>query len=319
MPSIDPTSRTVFIRGVTPRSGTNYLRDLLLLHPDLRPARAPIWEDFALDDAAVLHEYSRRLSSHWLPAWGIDVEQVAESLMRRFGDAVVQTLVGEEPGHYLAKTPSAAGLEHFPVMFPGHHLVLLVRDGRDAVESLVRSFGWSFERALRAWRIGAEQILAFRDGHLEEQDHSWLLLRYEDVLTDPAATTAAVFRLAGLSPFLIDTSASEALPVRGSSATRRDDGAVSWEPVPRDAAFAPIRRWADWDNRRHRRFGWVAGEAMRAFGYELEAPGSPALPGKLGHHVRDAVTAAELEARRLRRKARARHNRVTTERPGAGG
>ena len=58
--------------AITGRSGTNYVRDLIALHPDCEKARAPIWEDFFLHEAAPLFEFDRgtvlKLGAY-LPAW----------------------------------------------------------------------------------------------------------------------------------------------------------------------------------------------------------------------------------------------------------
>ena len=57
----------IFVLGVMPRSGTNYLYDFLALHPDCAPARAPIWEDFFLQHADLLMAYTATVRRRWDP------------------------------------------------------------------------------------------------------------------------------------------------------------------------------------------------------------------------------------------------------------
>ena len=153
----------LFVRGVTQRSGTNFLRDLLLLHPDCVPARAPIWEDFALDDVRLLDVYIERTAARWPESWSVPKPLVAGEISAELGSAVVRSMIGVREGKTtIAKTPSVQGLEAFSRFFPDERLILLVRDGRDVVESMVRSFGWSFERALHTWTVAANAIIRFR-------------------------------------------------------------------------------------------------------------------------------------------------------------
>lgn len=294
--------RTIFIRGIAPRCGTNYLRDLLLLHPDVDRARAPVWEDFSLDDAAVLRRYAREVTAHWPTGWGVDTAAVRAELMAALGQAVKNVLIGTGPRTVVAKTPSTVGIELFPQLFPDDVLVVLVRDGRSVVESLVRSFGWSRERAALEWRRSADRVSAYVAAHGTDSPRRWLLLRYEDVLEAPAEAVDRVALLAGLRTGAVSEAAARQLPVRGSSEFGRNGDRVHWKPVERSESFHPERRWQHWDAATLRRFNWVAGAAMTRLGYELEGP----VPGgaRLASHLaRDLGTYVTARARSLRPRA----------------
>ena len=57
------TPRPIFVFGIQGRSGTNYLRNLLLLHPDcMRPERVP--EDQTVKLSGPLFEYAEAISHH---------------------------------------------------------------------------------------------------------------------------------------------------------------------------------------------------------------------------------------------------------------
>ena len=298
--------RVIFVRGVTPRSGTNYLRDLLVLHPACRKARAPIWEDFALDAAVLLEEYVRRLAAKWPKGWAVPAE-VGSDVLRALGDSLIVSLIGDDPdATVVAKTPSVTGLDSFPRLFPDDRLVLLVRDGRDVVVSLERSFGWSFEHALREWTRGAESIIRFRDANKAQEGTRWQLVRYEDVLSDVASSIAALVSFTGLAEGLLDVEEARRLPVRGSSTFGSTEGGVHWRPTEQDATFNPVRRWGDWDLQRHARFNWVAGEAMQELGYELMRDAKVS-SGRLRNRAIDVQATLAAGGRAARRRVRRVH------------
>jgi len=268
--------RVLFIRGVTQRSGTNFLRDLLLLHPDCVRARAPIWEDFALDELRQLDAYVRRTAAHWPESWSVPKAAVAAQISAELGSAVVRSVIGVQEGKTtIAKTPSVQGLDAFSRFFPEELLIVLVRDGRDVVESMVRSFGWTFERALHEWTVAANAVVQFRQQTASDEGRRWMLMRYEDVLDDTIANTDRVCGFAGLDRGKIAPDDVATLPVRGSSQFATDDGVVHWRPVTPDDSFRPVARWADWSTAEHQRFNHVAGEAMSALGYDI-VPSDPA-------------------------------------------
>lgn len=291
--------RTIFIRGIAPRCGTNYLRDLLLLHPDVDRARTPVWEDFALDDADLLRRYADDLAVRWPAGWGVDTAGVRAELLAALGGAVKHVLVGSGPRTVAAKTPSTVNIDLFPQLFPDDVLVLLVRDGRSVVESLVRSFGWSRERAALEWRRSADRVSAFVAAHGTDSPRRWLLLRYEDVLEAPAEAVDQVAVLAGLRTGTVSGTAAAQLPVRGSSEFGRTTDRVHWKPVERSDSFHPERRWQHWDASTLRRFNWVAGAAMTRLGYELEGP-VPSGARLASHLARDLGTHVTVRARSLR-------------------
>jgi protein-tyrosine sulfotransferase len=312
MTAIHPPAapRVIFIRGITPRSGTNYLRDLLLLHPACERARSPVWEDFALDDAAVLDRYIHRLGTRWPQAWGVQDTNVDADLWRGLGNGLIEALIEQQPGRTtVAKTPSVRGLGYFFRLFPEEPLLLLVRDGRSVVESLTVSFGRSFDQAAAEWTRGAKGILRFRKQYAAEEGTRWLLVRYENLLSDAPAELSRILAFAALDPAAIAADVVKSLPVRGSSSFGARPSGVHWQPVPQDESFQPARRWAGWCDERHARFNWIVGEAMEELGYELQDPGRPSLRGRLGHHARDALTAVARARLTTRRQVGARIRR----------
>lgn len=300
-PTREP-ARTIFIRGVAPRSGTNYLRDLVLLLPGVGRGRSPVWEDFILDDARLLRAYAGAVVARWPDAWGVDRAAVRAELLAAMGAAARDVLVGADSPTVVAKTPYTRGIDLFPTLYPTDVLVLLVRDGRSVVESLRRSFDWSFERAVQEWSASAARIRDFMAAHSSAEGRTWALVRYEDCLSDPVGVLDRIAELAGLPTGQVDDAAARSLPVRGSSDLSGATGGLHWQPVERDASFSPEKRWDGWTPRMHRRFNWVAGDSMLALGYSLSGK-PPTQTAAVLHHGLDILSRTGAAARVVRTRA----------------
>lgn len=266
-----PPGNPIFVLGLTRRSGTNFVFQLLSLHPDVVPAKR-IMEDFALHDAELLREYARRVRAHWNPRWGFS-DDVEARLLRALGRGLSAFLSDEAlapaaaAGRPLFKTPSVRNLGLFFELFPAASLLVLVRDGRDVVESHLRSFGGSFEGASRAWRDAARTLLDFERAQRDRARHR--VVRYEDLVRDPAGTLKDLLPFLELDASRFDFEAARALPVYGSSSFRGESAELHWQPVAKTEAFDPLGRWQSWGRYRRQRFAWLAGEPMVALGYEL--------------------------------------------------
>ena len=264
------TQRPVLILGLAPRSGTNYLWDLLCLHPDCAPGREPIREDFFLEHADRLLDFVRTVRSRWDPAWGqVGVDTVAD-LHAALGAGLLSFLTVDPARRLVVKTPSVVNLEHAHTLFPTAQVLVLARDGRAVVESCVRTFGWDFDLAARRWADAARTAREFFTDR-SPTDPGARLVRYEDLVTDLRPALAALLDFLGLDRDRYDFGAAEHLPVRGSSDTAHT-GAVHWQPVAREEAFDPLRRWQHWAPHDHQRFAWLAGTEQAALGYDLAVP-----------------------------------------------
>lgn len=264
---------TVLIRGVMGRSGTNYLRDALALHPMCGKSRAPVWEDFFLDEASHLTRFADGVASRWPEKWGIDSEATREALLASIGNGLREFLHNGVPEPVaLAKTPSTVGIEHHFRLFPSSPLILLVRDGRAVIRSAMRSFGWSFERALQSWLDGAQRIVAFDRRFGSTHAARYRIVRYEDLVSDPQRTLGDLCGLMGIAADDLDVGAVERLPARGSSTLDGGRG-LHWQPVERDGSFDPTTRAVELTRRQEERFWWAAGDCMRHLGYEVPEPG----------------------------------------------
>lgn len=272
----------ILLFGIAPRSGTNYLYDLLRLHPEVGIC-PPYWEDFLTAHADLLDTYTRDVAARWRalePVWSGDIPADVETrLLGSLGDGLLGFLRARSDRHLiLSKTPSTENLDLAPRLFPRAAIVVLVRDGRAVVESAVRSgfglqHGNRYDVFTRNWSRGAQSIINFERLHdaAAVRVHR---VRYEDVIADLDGSMHALFGFLGLATDPYDFGRARSLPVRGSSTFGRehdvDGDRVSWEPRAKTADFRPLDRWADWPRSRHAMFNRIAGEAMRRLGYELE-------------------------------------------------
>jgi protein-tyrosine sulfotransferase len=285
--------RPILIFGLTPRTGTNFLWDLICLHPACAPGREPIREDFFLECSELLAEFVQNVRSRWNPAWGAVSEDTVPELYASLGAALVAFLTVDHGRRLVTKNPSVIGIERVFTFFPTAQVIILVRDGRAVIESCVRTFGWDADLAARRWATAAATALKFLDDRPAD-DPSVRLVRYEDLVADPHQGMAQLLSFLDLDAAHYDPSAVEQLPVRGSSVFLGGKADVHWEPVERTPDFDPLRRWAHWTLEQHRRFAWLAGRQQVSLGYGLDEP----IPATASARVRQRVVSARWRTRR---------------------
>ena len=271
-----------------PRCGTNFLYNLLLLHPSCAPPD-PIWEDFLLAHSDLLGAYSDAVAAHWERSWGAD-ENTRRHLETSLGRGLVSFLSERSPGLcVVTKTPRVDNLGQFFRFFPDAKLLILVRDGRAVIESGVRSFGWHREAAMHSLASSAETISRFI-GKYEQRAEQFRLLHYEDLWQDTESQMTNILQFLDLNASDYDFARAARLPVRGSSDLAAEDGApVHWDPVERTEAFDPMSRFSHWSRTRRCRYNQVAGPAMEALGYEINHADSDSLPCRLLGFALDVV------------------------------
>jgi hypothetical protein len=267
----------ILVVGISRRSGTNFLASLLQLHEDCAPPSPPLREDHLLRDADVLLDYTHRVSRRWPERWG-DPDEARVRLAHHLGHGLAAFLAdGVRAPRVVAKTPSPLHLSLYPQLLPEARVVVLLRDGRSVVESLVRGFRWSFPKAVDEWRAGADAILDFQRNVLPPQPHLRArIVKYEDLVARPDAALRELLEFCALDPERYDFAAATNAPVIGSSFVRAEGRKLTWQPVERAAGFDPSSRFATWHRSQHERFEHLAGEQQRALGYESEARGGAA-------------------------------------------
>ncbi len=87
---MNPKRQLVYLAGITPRSGTNWLYDLITKHPECR--RALGWEDYFVRHAGHLRAYVRRLRGSWKDDWPLRQREADAAVLRQFGKGLERVL-----------------------------------------------------------------------------------------------------------------------------------------------------------------------------------------------------------------------------------
>lgn len=255
----------VFILGIARRSGTNHLARLLRAHPACGEPATPLVEDHLLRHADLLVRYADAVQDRRPSRWGPGTDATAD-LVARLGTAVVDHVAAGAPAvRVVTKTPSVDLLRLAPVVLGTASVIVLVRDGRAVVESLVRGFRLSWEAAIDEWVRGACQVVAHRDGGA-------LLVRYEDLTPDPTDELRRIFSTVDLDPDPYDFDAARSAPVVGSSFLRTEQGDLVWDAGHTgDVVRNPNPAWP-----RHARIRWDqrAADVSHSLGYPSAIDGS---------------------------------------------
>ena len=278
----------IFILGITPRSGTNFLQDILCLHPYC--GAGPVREDFLLHYANYIKSYINNLSHTWR-GW-IDNEEFTNLLYFNIGNSLVSFLKEQtnekwlnialqrepllshifkpSPQRLVSKTPSVENLNCFFKMFPNCQLIIIVRDGRSVAESYVKSFNGYYEIAMREWAKAAQDILSFIENNQNYNNKKYYVVKYEDLCNNTQEELLKIFDFLGLNSGLYSFEEADKSPVRGSSSFQGDDKFLHWKSVHKTSNFNPNSRWNHWSQKLHQRFNWIAGEYLVKFGYETK-------------------------------------------------
>ena len=251
----------IMIHGITKRSGTVYVGELLALHPETCGFPNHLWEVPFLS----LTQGIKNIQNDFFFEYQQHQERMGkDDFLPIIGAAFIQYLHTLVPEHQrlLVKVPGVQYLNHYYAMFPYEFLLLLIRDGRDVVTSTIKTWPQiRFADACRRWDRSAKMILACHKIY-NGQENYWLT-RYEDAVRDPEGFVREAFTRLHMSvenyPFEKITS----LPVIGSSTTRKQG--VDWMKKPRN--FSPIGRWQTWSPWNKFVFKRIAGQSLIDLGY----------------------------------------------------
>lgn len=203
-----------FIVG-SDRSGTTMLRLMLDRAADgpAIPPETMFITDFAgvrrqgaLGDHDAAVEFTRRVWAHpRVQLWGIEGEPqlppVGLSHDDAFRWAVEQPFLAymQRDGKHWWSDKTPPNIDHVDLLadvFPGAKFVELVRDGRDVSLSMV-TMPWGDNNA---WTTGVRWAHCIREGERQRaaRPDDMLLVRYEDLVTEPAAQLRRVSEFLGM-------------------------------------------------------------------------------------------------------------------------
>lgn len=275
----------IFLLGILERSGTNFLYNSLVQHPEISEM-APAGEDFLLKEAGLLQAYCQQTASNWHPMWGggFDQNLQLKTLKSAIGDGLLAYLAGEQPvGLVCSKTPSSLGVEHISEFFPSSKVILLVREPVQMIASGIKSFGWTWRGGTRDWLDSAQRILNFH----ERRDTHSIIVRYEDLIHHPDISLEEIFAFLGVSKSVVTAKSLSTQPVVGSSNYGTQQDGIQWEGVKAGKDFAPTKipdHVPDWAIRK-------VFKSTKKIRNQLGYPPQPDLPpGTVSGHVRARIT-----------------------------
>jgi Sulfotransferase family len=196
--------RVIFVLG-SRRTGTTWLQELLLAHPavvtvptvEVAPGRLDPSETVIMGALEAVWLNAHNANSEGLPAFLEQDEIIA--VMRRFCDSLfARARDTYNPGAewFLEKSPSnIARLPLITSLYPDAWFIHVVRDGRDAVRSLMDTpmAPPTVADAAAEWVDVLDELQRYR--HLLRRFRQ---VRYEAMLGDPVAAAADLFQWLGL-------------------------------------------------------------------------------------------------------------------------
>jgi len=263
----------LFILAPLNRSGTNFIEKALLLHPALA-VPSIFTEDYLLRYSDLLIEYYERTSPHWsLHNKVPDPDVIRDAFLQHLGISLLDffrpyTSAGKR---LLLTTPRPHNLDNMSTLFPEAQMVIIIRDGRDTVESAAKTFKHKgHAHWMKQWAVGSDYVLEFMHAHRRDEGARWICIRFEEMYDNTNAVVERVLEFAQLDGGQYDWEALRTLPVYGSSSNMTFDNAQQpiWGATSRDRSFDPIARWAHWPWLRKLLFKRIAGRQLVAFGYE---------------------------------------------------
>jgi protein-tyrosine sulfotransferase len=263
----DDRPPALMVHGILPRSGTVFATQLLSLHPDLYSFPYDWFELPFLQLSGEILELQEQFLVHYRHNQG---KIGRNDFLTLFGSSIVAYLHAATPPEMrlLMKVPSVEYLHYFWTLFPHEQLLLLTRDGRDVVQSTIKTWPQiRFSFACLRWRRAAGMVQRFHQHHQQRKQGYWLA-RFEDVVRDPEGFICRACERFGLDvgryPF--DQMCQEVNLIRGSS-TRKEDGQVVWEVKEKSKDFQPHGYWRRWPRHRKWLFKRLAGQALIDLGY----------------------------------------------------
>ena len=261
----------IFILGVMPRCGTNYLADLFKKHPRITAHPRTFYEFPLLSITDNVAELQREFSQVYRRAAAVLQPYEFSAYLNAGMMSTLQESSGKSRT-MLFKFPFVHHLGAFRMLFPRDHLILLLRDGRDVVASSLKTFRQGLNRKrfseyCREWRVAADAILQYECCAANEEGRA-KIIRYEELLSAPEDVMRATLRYFGLDVDLYDSEGLDQLPLRGSSSVRGGGGKVTWQPIDKPRDFQSTGRWNSWSDYKKRRFMSIAGSTLVAAGYK---------------------------------------------------
>lgn len=263
-------SNHIFLFGVMPRSGTNFIFRTILKHPAVKIAKPP-GEDYLIYGIEHLDQYLEKVNSKWSSNWnGMNKElQVAKlrlSLVSGLYSYLQKDIDLDNNNYTISKTPRTDGLSNFRKYFPHSKLIILIRDGRHIIQSGVKSFKWMYIHSMMEYNESLKRIKSFIG---EKPDNDYCLIKYEEFIKNPTLELKKIFKYLDLNDDTYDFSMINKMPVYGSSEQIDNSGNFIWKVKEKAISNNSLKK-IDWHPLMNKRYNKICSEASRSFGYNVD-------------------------------------------------
>ena len=250
---IQITENPIFVLGA-PRSGTSMMQWALRQHPTLWGGPESDFMVPLVEALRGVHECgSRRNELHWLSGRKVGLDEFL-----RFMGLGLNALYTQRSGglRWVEQTPQyTLHMDDILQLFPGVVFIMMLRDGRDVVESL-KNFVNPVKHleASRLWARFVSVGLDFATGPHRDRVHA---VRYRDAVDNTEATMAGIFTFLGI----------EESPDSVASIMHRDPINSSFGAKESEAQSI---RWESWSAEERGQFNEAAGEVLIQMGFESD-------------------------------------------------
>jgi len=209
----------IVIHGIMKRSGTGYVGRLLGLHPDVHQFPGEVWEFPFLTQTGKLLD----LQKDFFFEYDFNRGRIGdEDFLPLFGASLIAYLGSMVPldRRILLKMPGVQYPLDFYRAFPYENLMLLLRDRRDVLASTIKTWPQiQFWDACQRWDLSARMVLSFDE--MSRETPGYCLVKYEEAVSEPENFVEKACMRFGLDIEQYPFDCVEALPVMGSSTTRK--------------------------------------------------------------------------------------------------
>lgn len=266
-----------YIVSPTQRSGTNYLSHMLNMHPKLQ---FPAGGD--MPDEQCLYTYSESLKkyaydtvstwSKWVEGGEKVLNKHSKGLVRSMGEGILNYFrkYTDEGSVLLFKTPDAGHLENIFHLFGNGRVIVLIRDGRDTLESFSKSWGGdgAFGKMCERWSNRVDTIFRFKQmAEKSGMGDQILFVRYDELNNNTREELTKVLEFLKVETGVFPWDELKNVPVLGSSAHKTKDDMVHWNPVEKSDDFRPNKKWLMWTKKKKKIFKKEAGDNLIRLGF----------------------------------------------------
>lgn len=269
----------IYLISPTQRSGTNYLSYLLSLHTQLQFPEGNNLpkEQFIYAYTEHLQEYVQKTVTLW-GKWIKDeqlLHDYSKLLMNNFGNGIINFFYSFIPDNKILflRSPDSKNIHHFFHLFPNGKVIILIRDGRDTVESFVKSWGGMgvFKKMSIRWSERTDTILKLMKlSDNNDKSNAYLLVKYNELNNDTEKQLHRILDFLALDHNEYDWKKMKDAPVLGSSTYRGDQPNVNWKAIKKDKNFKPHNKWERWDTKKKKIFKKYAGDNLIKMGFEID-------------------------------------------------